>query len=210
MGGRARRHLLQGGPGSVQPQHGTRAQVGRAGIQDLVPGAGPHRVSRQRRHRGRLHRRDGAHQDPGDGTPLHVEHRDRAQGAPGEQPARQRGRPVRAATDAPPTRTPPSASPGTDVAAAQPADRSNRRPADRRARPRAAGRGLRHAAAASRAVSTEDTCSGPCASTRRSGRSSTRGKCRASTRGWRDKRGCPPTSSTHWPGTGPESGRCRT
>ena len=80
-------------------------------------------------------------------------HRDRAQGAPGDQPARQRGRAVRAATDAPPTRTPPSASPGTDVAAAQPADRSNRRPADRRAGPRAAGRRLRHAAAASRACS---------------------------------------------------------
>ena len=47
--------------------------------------------------------------------------------------------------------TPAGAGPGSDLAAAQPADRGDRRPADRRPGPRAAGRGLRHAAAARRA-----------------------------------------------------------
>ena len=70
-------------------------------------------------------------------APLHVEHRDRAQGAPGDQPARRLGRPVRAATNAPPTGTPAGPGPGTDLAATQPADRSHRSPADRRAGARA-------------------------------------------------------------------------
>ena len=56
----------------------------------------------------------------------------RCTGAPGDQPSRQRGRPVRAATDAPPTRAPAGAGPGTDLASTQLPDRRDRSPADRR------------------------------------------------------------------------------
>ena len=38
----------------------------------MVPGTGPNGISGQRRNGGRLHRRDGAHQDPGDGASLRV------------------------------------------------------------------------------------------------------------------------------------------
>ena len=46
------------------------------------------------------------------------------------QPARQHDRAVRTATDAPPARAPAGAGPRSDLAAAQPADRSDRRPAE--------------------------------------------------------------------------------
>ena len=105
-GGRARGRLLRGGTWRVQPQHRAGSEVGCAGIQGLVSGTVPDGVSSQRRNGGRLHRRDGAHQDPGDGASLHVEHRHGAQGTPGDQPAGQRGRPVRAATDVPAARAP--------------------------------------------------------------------------------------------------------
>ena len=102
-------------------------------------------------HRGRLRRRDGARQDAGHGATLRVQHCRPAQGAAADQPAGERRRPLRPATDAPAPGPPAGAGTGTDLAAAEPAAGGDRRPADRHPEPCATGRGLRHAAAALRA-----------------------------------------------------------
>ena len=143
--------LLRRGPGGVQPQHGTRAAGGRGDLHGLVPAPAPGGGARQRRHRGRVHRRPGARQGPGDGAPLRLQHCHPAQGAPAHESAGARPRPVRPATDAPAPGAPAGASPGADLAAAEPVAGGGRRPADRHPEPRAPGAGLRHAAAALRA-----------------------------------------------------------
>ena len=143
--------LFRRGSGGVQSQHGTRAAGGRGDLRGLVPAARPGGGARQRRHRGRVHRRPGARQGPGDGAPLRLQHCHPAQGAPADESAGARPRPVRPATDAPAPGAPAGASPGTDLAAAEPVAGGGRRPADRRPEPRAPRAGLRHAAAALRA-----------------------------------------------------------
>ena len=75
--------LLRRGPGCVQPQHGTRTAGGRGDLLVLVPATFPGSGARQCRHRGRVHRRQGARQGPGDGAPLRLQHRHSAQGGSG-------------------------------------------------------------------------------------------------------------------------------
>ena len=83
-----------------------------------MPTTSPGGGARQRRHRGRVHRRSGARQGPGDGAPVRLQHRHPAQGAPAHESVGQRPRPVCPATDAPAPGAPAEASPGADLAAA--------------------------------------------------------------------------------------------